>query len=39
MAVNTWDMADPIADLVAAKRPVDVARLRDPDVELAEVVQ
>ena len=39
MAVNTWDMADPIADLVAAKRPVDVARLRDPDVELAKVVQ
>src|ERR1700722_15799397 len=39
MAVNTWDMADPIAELVAAKRPVDVGRLRDPDVELAEVVQ
>jgi 3-phenylpropionate/trans-cinnamate dioxygenase ferredoxin reductase component len=39
MAVNIWDMADPIADLVAAQRPVDVSRLRDPDVELANVVQ
>jgi 3-phenylpropionate/trans-cinnamate dioxygenase ferredoxin reductase component len=39
MAVNIWDMADPIASLVAAQRPVDVSRLRDPDVELAQVVQ
>ncbi len=39
MAVNTWDMADPIAALVAEQRPVDVSRLRDPDVELAKVVQ
>ena len=39
MAVNTWDMADPIAALVAARRPVDVNRLRDPDIELAQVVQ
>ena len=39
MAVNTWDMADTIAGLVAAKRPVDVTRLRDPDVELAKVVR
>ena len=38
MAVNTWGMADAIADLVAAKRPVDVNRLRDPDVELPSVV-
>jgi 3-phenylpropionate/trans-cinnamate dioxygenase ferredoxin reductase subunit len=39
MAVNIWEMADPIANLVAEQRPVDVGRLRDPDVELAEVVQ
>ena len=39
MAVNTWDMADPIADLVAGQRRVDVNRLRDPDIELARVVQ
>ena len=38
MAVNTWDMADPIAALVAGQRPVDVDRLRDPDVALADVV-
>ncbi len=39
MAVNTWGMADAIAALVAAKRPVDVGRLRDPDIELAQVPQ
>jgi 3-phenylpropionate/trans-cinnamate dioxygenase ferredoxin reductase component len=39
MAVNTWDMADPIAALVAGQRPVDVDRLRDPDVELSQVVR
>jgi 3-phenylpropionate/trans-cinnamate dioxygenase ferredoxin reductase subunit len=39
MAVNTWDMADPIAALVAEQLPVDVDRLRDPDIELAQVVQ
>ncbi len=39
MAVNTWDMADPIAALVASRRPVDANRLRDPDIELAQVVQ
>jgi 3-phenylpropionate/trans-cinnamate dioxygenase ferredoxin reductase subunit len=39
MAVNTWDVADPIAALVAGGRPVDVNRLRDPDVELADAVR
>jgi 3-phenylpropionate/trans-cinnamate dioxygenase ferredoxin reductase component len=39
MAVNTWDMADPISALVAGQRPVDVDRLRDPDVELSQVVR
>lgn len=38
MNVNVWDVAEPIAALVAAQRPVDVALLVDPDVELATLV-
>ena len=38
MNVNVWDVGDPIADLVAAKRPVDPARLSDPDVDLASLL-
>jgi 3-phenylpropionate/trans-cinnamate dioxygenase ferredoxin reductase component len=35
MNVNVWDVADPIAALVASGGRVDLARLLDPDVELA----
>jgi 3-phenylpropionate/trans-cinnamate dioxygenase ferredoxin reductase subunit len=35
MNVNVWDVADLIAALVASQRQVDVARLTDPDVDLA----
>ncbi len=30
MNINVWDVAEPIAALVAAKQPVDPARLADP---------
>jgi 3-phenylpropionate/trans-cinnamate dioxygenase ferredoxin reductase subunit len=39
MNVNIWDVNDQIAALVAGKQLVDTAKLRDPDVELAQVVQ
>jgi 3-phenylpropionate/trans-cinnamate dioxygenase ferredoxin reductase subunit len=39
MNVNTWDVNDAIAAIVASQKPVDADRLRDPDVELAQVVQ
>jgi 3-phenylpropionate/trans-cinnamate dioxygenase ferredoxin reductase subunit len=35
MNVNTWDVADQIATLVASKRAVDIHALADPAVELA----
>jgi 3-phenylpropionate/trans-cinnamate dioxygenase ferredoxin reductase subunit len=35
MNVNVWDVAEPIAALVASGRPVEESRLLDPDVELA----
>ncbi len=39
MNVNTWDVNDAIAAIVASRKPVDADRLRDPDIELAKVVQ
>jgi 3-phenylpropionate/trans-cinnamate dioxygenase ferredoxin reductase component len=36
MNVNVWDVTDTIADLVRSGRPVDRARLVNPDVPLAE---
>ena len=38
MNVNVWDVGEPIAALVAAKRPVDPARLGDPDIDLASLL-
>jgi 3-phenylpropionate/trans-cinnamate dioxygenase ferredoxin reductase subunit len=38
MNVNVWDVADTIAELVAAKTVVDPAVLADPDVELASLL-
>jgi 3-phenylpropionate/trans-cinnamate dioxygenase ferredoxin reductase subunit len=35
MNVNVWDVTDDVQALIRAGAPVDVARLRDPDVELA----
>jgi 3-phenylpropionate/trans-cinnamate dioxygenase ferredoxin reductase component len=38
MNVNVWEVSDPIAALVAAKRQVDPARLGDPDLDLASLL-
>jgi 3-phenylpropionate/trans-cinnamate dioxygenase ferredoxin reductase subunit len=37
MNVNVWDVNEAIQALVRARRPVDVARLRDPDVPIEEL--
>jgi 3-phenylpropionate/trans-cinnamate dioxygenase ferredoxin reductase subunit len=37
MNVNVWDVNDAIQDLVRGGRPVDPARLADPDVPLGQV--
>ena len=37
MNVNIWDVAGPIADIVAARQPVDVGQLADPEVDLAQL--
>jgi 3-phenylpropionate/trans-cinnamate dioxygenase ferredoxin reductase subunit len=38
MNVNVWDVADTIAQLVAARRQVDPGRLEDPDVALSSLL-
>lgn len=37
MAVNIWDVVEPIRELILSGRRVDLARLADPDVSLSEV--
>jgi 3-phenylpropionate/trans-cinnamate dioxygenase ferredoxin reductase subunit len=37
MNVNVWDVTDDIQSLIRSARPVDVSRLSDPGVPLAEV--
>jgi 3-phenylpropionate/trans-cinnamate dioxygenase ferredoxin reductase subunit len=37
MNVNVWDVADPIATLVASGRQLDADLLTDPDVDLADL--
>ena len=37
MNVNVWDVADDIKALIVSRQPVDVDRLGDPAVPLAEV--
>jgi 3-phenylpropionate/trans-cinnamate dioxygenase ferredoxin reductase subunit len=37
MNVNVWDVTDDIQELIRSGRPVDTARLADPDLPLAEV--
>ena len=37
MNVNVWDVTDDIQALIRSGRPVDTARLADPDVPLAEL--
>ena len=39
MNVNVWDVTDPIGKLIRSGRPVDPARLADPDVPLDELIQ
>ena len=38
MNVNVWDVSEPIAALVAAKRQVDPGQLGDPDIDLASLL-
>ena len=37
MNVNVWDLTDPIQELIRSRRPVNVERLRDPDIPLDQV--
>ncbi len=37
MNVNVWDVADTLGRLILAGRPVDRARLADPDVPLGDL--
>jgi 3-phenylpropionate/trans-cinnamate dioxygenase ferredoxin reductase subunit len=37
MNVNVWDVADAIETLIRSRRPVDIAKLRDPDTPLDRV--
>ena len=37
MNVNVWDVTEPIQELIRSGRPVDPARLADPDVPLDQV--
>ena len=37
MNTNIWDQGDPIEALIRSDRPVDPARLADPDIELSKV--
>jgi 3-phenylpropionate/trans-cinnamate dioxygenase ferredoxin reductase subunit len=37
MNANIWDQGDPIEALIRSDRPVDPARLADPDIELSKV--
>jgi 3-phenylpropionate/trans-cinnamate dioxygenase ferredoxin reductase subunit len=37
MNVNVWDVVEPIKALIGSRRPVDVGRLRDPQVPLDEL--
>ena len=39
MNVNVWDVTDPIQALIRSKSPVDRARLADPEVALADLVE
>ena len=38
MNVNTWDVAEQIEALVRSDRPVDIARLADPDVPMTDAL-
>ena len=38
MNVNVWEVTDHIQALIRSREPVDVARLRDPDLPLEELV-
>jgi 3-phenylpropionate/trans-cinnamate dioxygenase ferredoxin reductase component len=38
MNVNVWDVTDAIGELVRSRRPVDRARLADPEVDLGAVL-
>ncbi|MGN9793062.1 NAD(P)/FAD-dependent oxidoreductase [Streptomyces sp. OZ13] len=38
MNVNVWDVTDPIRALVTSRRPVDAARLADPDIPLGDLL-
>ena len=37
MGVNVWDAIEPAKELIRSRRPVDLGRLLDPGVPLAEL--
>jgi 3-phenylpropionate/trans-cinnamate dioxygenase ferredoxin reductase subunit len=37
MNVNVWDVTGPIEALIGSREPVDVTRLRDPDIPLEHI--
>jgi 3-phenylpropionate/trans-cinnamate dioxygenase ferredoxin reductase component len=37
MNVNTWDVTEPIEQMIRSSRPVDPTRLREPDLPLAQL--
>ena len=39
MNVNVWDIADDIARLVASRQVIDLALLRDPEIELGRLIE
>ena len=38
MNVNVWDVADDLAAIITADRPVDPDRLADPKIEIGDLV-
>ena len=38
MNVNVWDVVDDLKAIIGANRPVDPARLADPDIALTDLV-
>jgi 3-phenylpropionate/trans-cinnamate dioxygenase ferredoxin reductase subunit len=37
MNANTWDLAEPIQELIRTRRPVDLKRLADPEIPIGEL--
>jgi 3-phenylpropionate/trans-cinnamate dioxygenase ferredoxin reductase component len=37
--MNVWDVSDPIRELIQSRRPLDAAKLADPDTPLSELLE